>query len=61
MTEDESFMFLLFLQAVKIKVAQSCPTLYHPTDCSPPGSSVCGILQASIVEWAAISFAEKSS
>ena len=37
-------------------VAQSCPTLYNPMDCSPPGSSVHGILQARILEWAAISF-----
>ena len=27
-------------------LAQSCPTLYDPVDCSPPGSSVPGILQA---------------
>ena len=37
------------------KVAQSCPTLYNPMDCSPPGSSVHGILQARILEWVAIS------
>ena len=54
-------MFLWFLQAMKIKVAQSCPAIYHPTDCRPPGSSVRGILQARIVEWVAISFPEKSS
>ena len=35
---------------------QSCPTLCNPMDCSPPGSSVLGILQASILEWVAISF-----
>ena len=33
---------------------QSCPTLCNPTDYSPPGSSVHGILQAGILEWAAI-------
>ena len=33
--------------------AQSCPTLGNPMDCSPPGSSVHGILQARILEWAA--------
>ena len=38
------------------EVAQSCPTLCHPMDCSPPGSSVHGILQARILEWVAISF-----
>ena len=31
--------------------AQSCPTLYDPMDCSPPGSSVKGILQTRILEW----------
>ena len=35
---------------------QSCPTLCNPTDCNPPGSSVHGIFQARILEWAAISF-----
>ena len=30
---------------------QSCPTLCHPMDCSPPGSFVHGILQARILEW----------
>ena len=34
---------------------QSCPTLCNPMDCSPPGSSVHGILQARILEWVAIS------
>ena len=38
------------------EVAQSCPTLSDPTDCSLPGSSVPGILQASTLEWVAISF-----
>ena len=37
------------------EVAQSCPTLCSPMDCSPPGSSVHGILQAGTLEWAAIS------
>ena len=35
---------------------QSCPTFREPVDCSPPGSSVHGTLQARILEWAAISF-----
>ena len=42
-------------------VAQLHPTLYDPMDCSPPGSSVHGILQARILEWAAISFSRGSS
>ena len=37
----------------KSEVAQSCPTLRDPVDCSPPGSSVHGILQARILEWGA--------
>ena len=37
-------------------VAQSCPTFCDPMDCSLPGSSVHGILQARILEWVAISF-----
>ena len=35
---------------------QACPTLGHPTDGSPPGSAVPGILQARMLEWVAISF-----
>ena len=35
------------------KLLQSCPILCDPTDCSLPGSSVRGILQARILEWAA--------
>ena len=42
-------------------MAQSCPTLCDPVDCSPPGSSVHGILQARILEWVAISFSRGSS
>ena len=38
-----------------------CPTLCDPVDCSPPGSSVHGILQARILEWVAISFSRGSS
>ena len=43
------------------EVAQSCPTLCDPVDCSPPGSSVHGILQARILEWVDISFSRGSS
>ena len=38
------------------EVVQLCLTLCDPVDCSPPGSSVHGILQARILEWVAISF-----
>ena len=40
----------LFVVVVAL-VTQLCATLYDPVDCSPPGSSVCGILQARILEW----------
>ena len=33
---------------------QSCPILCDPMDCSPPGSSLHGILQARVLEWGAI-------
>ena len=42
-------------------VTQSCPTLCNTKDCSPPGSSVHGILQARILEWFAISFSRAPS
>ena len=41
---------------VKVLVAQACPTLCDPMDCSLPGSSVHGILQARRLEWVAIPF-----
>ena len=48
------------LQCMKVKseseVAYSCPTLSDPVDCSLPGFSVHGILQARTLEWVAISF-----
>ena len=44
-----------------VLVAQSCPTLCDPMDCSPTGSFVHGILQTTILEWVAISFSRWSS
>ena len=48
------------LQCMKVKsereVAQSCLTLRDPMDCSPPGSSICGIFQATVLEWGATAF-----
>ena len=43
------------------KVAQLCPTLCNPMDCSLPGSSVHGILQAKILEWVSVPFSKESS
>ena len=42
------------------EVAQSCPTLCNPKDCSLPGFSVHGIFQARVLEWVAISFSKVS-
>ena len=41
-------------------IAQLYPTLRNPKDCSLPGSSICGILQARILEWVAIPFSRAS-
>ena len=50
--------FLLQCRKVKSEseVAQSCPALSDPMDCSLPGSSVHGIFQARVLEWGAIAF-----
>ena len=44
------------IAAAAAKLLQSCPTLCHPIDGSPPGFPVPGILQARTMEWVAISF-----
>ena len=41
---------------MKVVVTQLCQTLCNPMDCSPPGTTVLGILQAKIMEWVAIPF-----
>ena len=50
------------LQCMKVRseseVAQLCPTLRDPMDCSLPGSSVHGIFQARVLEWGAIAFSD---
>ena len=50
--------FPLLFEQVKVLVAQSCPTLCNPMDCSPPGSSIHVILQARMLEWVAIPFSK---
>ena len=42
-------------------VIQSCPILCDPVDCSPPNSSVHGILQARLLEWVAMPVSRESS
>ena len=55
--------FLLRCMKVKSEseVAQSCPTLRDPMDCSLPGSSIPGIFQARVLEWVAIAFSSVMS
>ena len=59
----DAFLHLINKEKRKVKVllAQSCPTLWDPMNCSPPGSSVHGILQARIMEWVATAFSRGSS
>ena len=51
---------MLYLKS-ESEVAQSCPTLSDPMDCSPPGSSVLEIFQARILEQVTISYSRESS
>ena len=44
----------VYMYESESEVAQSCPTLCDPMDCSLPGSSLHGILQARVLEWVAI-------
>ena len=54
------FLYIIF-EVKWSEVAQSCPTLCDPMDCSPPGSSIYGIFQARILEWVAMSFSRGTS
>ena len=59
MQEQMSAYFTILNQsfyAADAKSLQSCPTPCNPTDSSPPGSPIPGILQARTLEWVAISF-----
>ena len=51
---------IMWKNKVKMLVAQSCPTLCNPVDCSPPGSSVHGIHQARVLGWVAVPFSRGS-
>ena len=51
--------FLSPMHESESEVAQSCPTLHDPMDCSLPVSSVHGIFQARVLEWVAIAFSVK--
>ena len=52
---------LIWYSGACAKSLQSCLTLCHAMDCSPPGFSVLGILQARLLEWVAISSSRGSS
>ena len=53
------FLLQCMIMKSEREVAQSCPTLIDPKDCSPPGSSIHGIFQARVLEWGAIAFLGK--
>ena len=57
MYKNKIYVYLV----VVMSVAQSCPPLWDPMDCSPPASSVYGILQVRVLEWVAIPFSRGSS
>ena len=60
--EKTKIMLTLISQGALVCLeAQSCLTLCDPMDCSPPGSSVRGILQARILEWVAVPLSRRSS
>ena len=54
MEEDDRYVPIP--RDMMVKSLQSCSTLCDPTDGSPPGSPIPGILQARTLEWVAISF-----
>ena len=56
-----SWLHIILELLMCVLVAQLCPTLCDPTDCSSAGSSVHGILQAGILEWVTIPFSRGSS
>ena len=63
LTDEDHMSSLAFVGTqcvVCVLVAQLCPTLCNPIDCSPPGPSVHGILQARTQERAAISFSKRN-
>ena len=56
----KQFLYLLITGLKWSEVAQLCPALCDPMDCSLPGSFIHGIFQARIMEWVAISFSRRS-
>ena len=54
--KDDFGIFIVRKYEKKVLVTQFCLTLCDPMDCTPPGSSAHGILQAKILEWVAVSY-----
>ena len=52
---------LYWVRGVNVTASWSCPALGDPMDCSPPGSSVHGVLQARMLEWVAVPISRGSS
>ena len=62
MTWSEFLIIIVItLYPLCVLVTQLCLTLCHPMECSPPGPSVHGLLQARVMEWVAIPFSRGSS
>ena len=59
--KTDFYKYLFLIGKKESEVTQSCQTVWDPLDCSLPGSSVHGILQARILEWVAIPFSRGSS
>ena len=55
-TQEMWGQYLGWEDLLESEVAESCPTLCDPMDCSPPGSSVHGVFQAIVLEWIPFSF-----
>ena len=60
-SQKENHQYSILMDVSESEVAQLCPTLCNPMDCSPPGSSIHGILQARVLEWGAIAFSRGSA
>ena len=56
-----SLLFNMLSAAAAAKSLQPDPTLCDPMDCGLPGSSVCGIFQARVLEWVAVFFSRGAS
>ena len=58
--KEAEYIMKRWQEYTESKAAQSCLTLNDPMDCSLPGSSVHGILQARVLEWGAIAFSRRT-